>query len=155
MLVELVVHRDIRASRERIWETITDLERFPEILSGVERVERLDDGGAFDVGTRWQETRRMLGKEATEQMAVSSLEPGSTYTTTAEQGATTYTTTVRIDAADEDRCRLTMAFAAESSGPVGRLLAATVGRAFQRATRRMLQRDLDDIAEVVESRPRA
>lgn len=151
--MELRVSRPVAAPPESVWGVITDLAATPEVLSGVEKVERLDEGDGFDVGTRWRETRRMFGKEATEEMEVSSVEPGSAYTTTAEQGTTTYTSTLRVDPADGDRCRLTMTFAAESSSPVGRLLAATVGRAFQSATRRMLQRDLDDIAEVVESRP--
>lgn len=153
--MEVIVHRDIGASRKRIWDTITDIEHFPDILSGVERVERLDDGNRFDVGTRWEETRAMFGKEATEQMEVSSLEPGTAYSTTAEHGATTYTSTLRLDVLDAEQCRLTMTFGAEATGAVGRLLAATVGRAFQSATRKMLQRDLDDIAVVAESPPLA
>lgn len=151
--MELLVDREIAASRQRTWGVITDLEKFAEVLSGVEHVERLDGGVGFGAGTRWSETRTVFGKEATEEMEVTSVEPGHGYTTVSENGGTTYTSTMRIEPLADDRCRLSMSFSATSAGPVGRLLAATIGRAFLGATRRMLQRDLEDIAAEAETAP--
>lgn len=70
----VVVERVIRASPERVWEALTDLQGTERVLSGVERIEVLTEGG-FAVGTRWRETRRMLGREATEEMYVTASEP--------------------------------------------------------------------------------
>jgi carbon monoxide dehydrogenase subunit G len=151
--VDIVAQREIAASRDRVWGVITDLDRFAVVLSAVERVERLDDGTGFGVGARWRETRTMFGKQATEDLEVVSIEPEESYTTVAESSDTTYTSVLRIEPADEDRCRLSMSFGATPSGPVGRLLGATLGRAFRGATRKMLQRDLDDIAAEAESTP--
>lgn len=60
--MELHVVREIAAPQGRVWDTITDLATAPVTLSGVTRVERLDAGDAFGVGTRWRETRRMFGR---------------------------------------------------------------------------------------------
>jgi carbon monoxide dehydrogenase subunit G len=144
--MELTVDRAIDARAERVWSLITDLDRAPEMLSGVQQVERLDGGGEFDVGTRWRETRTMFGREGTEELEVTALDAGRSYTTTAASQGAVYTSVLAVEPLGADRSHLSMTFAAEPAGTVSRLLAATIGRAFQGATRRMLQRDLDDIA---------
>jgi carbon monoxide dehydrogenase subunit G len=151
--LELVVQREVAASRDRVWEVIPDLDRFAVVLSAVEQVERLDDGTGFGVGARWRETRTMFGREATEEMEVVSVQPDASYTTVAESHGTTYTSVLRVEPTDEHRCRLSMSFAAAPSGSLGKLLGATLGRAFRGATRTMLQRDLDDIAAEAETTP--
>jgi carbon monoxide dehydrogenase subunit G len=145
-LVDLLVTREIAAPQTQVWAIVTDLEATPTTLSGVDRVERLDDSDGFGVGTRWRETRTMFGKQATEEMAVTAIEPPRTYTVVAEHGTTTYTSVISVEAVSDARSSLTMRFHASTSSVVGRLLAATVGRAFAGATRKALQRDLDDIA---------
>jgi carbon monoxide dehydrogenase subunit G len=144
--MEMHVDREIAASPARVWAIITDLDRYPTILSGVERVERLDERAGFEVGTRWRETRVMFGREATEEMEVAAIDAGRSYTVTADGGGTNYRSVLRVEPMGERHCRLSMSFAAAPSGTAGRLAAATIGRLFQRATRKMLQRDLDDIA---------
>ena len=144
--MEITVSRDIATAPAAVWAVITDLENSPEVLSGVQQVERLDDGTAFGVGTCWRETRTLFGRQATQQMEVTAIEPGSSYTVASVSGSTTYTSVLRVDALDDARSRLTMTFGAQPSGTVAKVLSATVGRLFQGATRKMLERDLADIA---------
>ncbi len=144
--MELTVSREIGADPARVWSVITDLERWDRTLSGVERVERLDDGDGFEVGTRWRESRVMFGREATEEMEVFAIEPGRGYSVVAAGGHTTYTSTLRIEELATGRSRLEMTFGAEPAGRVAKLLGATVGRLALGSVRRSLQRDLDDIA---------
>jgi uncharacterized membrane protein len=148
--METEVSRVVAASAREVWGVVTDIEGSPAVLTAVERVERLDDHPGFGVGTRWQETRTMYGRQATEEMEVTAVEAPSTYTVVAVNGATTYTSTIAVRSLATDRCELRMTFSGRSTGLVGRLLAATVGRLFAGATRRSLQRDLDDIAGHVE-----
>jgi carbon monoxide dehydrogenase subunit G len=152
--MELTVRREIDAPTTRVWDLITDIEHAADTLDGVTKVERLDDGVGFGVGTRWIETRVMFGKEATEEMVVSAVEAGRSYTTVAEHGATTYTSTLSVEPLAAERSRLSMSFAARTNSMPGKLMAATVGRLFQGATRKMMARDLEDIATAATSRRR-
>jgi carbon monoxide dehydrogenase subunit G len=148
--MELQVSREIAASSEQVWALITDLDGSPRLLSAVTGVERLD-GPAFGVGTGWRETRVMLGREATEEMEVTAVDEGRRYEVLADAGSTDYRSVMAVRPLGEDRCRLSMSFAAASSSVLGRLAAATVGRLFQKATRKMLEQDLADIATTAEA----
>lgn len=149
--MKLYVAREIAAPIQLVWDTVTDLSRAPQTLSGVERIERLDDGDRFAVGTRWRETRTMSGRETTEEMLVTAIDPPLRYTVVTVNDTTTYTSTVTIEPLDDGLCRLGMSFEATASGLIGRTLAATIGRLLARPTRNALRQDLDDIATAVQS----
>ena len=100
---ELKVSREVIAPAEQVWSVITDLDRAAERLSGVNALERVS-GPAFDVGTRWRETRKMFGKEATEEMEVASVTPGSAYTVLAESHGSKYESGLRVEASGGARC---------------------------------------------------
>ncbi|MER7519061.1 SRPBCC family protein [Streptomyces sp. NPDC126499] len=152
----VVVERRIAASPGRVWESITDLENMPRVLSGVEKVEVLTEGG-FAVGTRWRETRRMMGRTATEEMTVTVCEPPERYVTVADSHGMHYVSEIALAprgpaiSATESVLRMTFtARPAHDRAPrlVMRLLARLGGRAVARA----LTKDLDEIARAVESR---
>lgn len=149
--MEITVSRNIAARPERVWAVITDLEHTAKTLSGVQHIERIDDSADFAIGTRWRETRTMFGREATEEMEVTAIEPGRSYTVIAGNDTTTYTSVLRVEPTADDTSQLSMTFGARTSGVIANALAATVGRLFQGATRKMLQRDLDDIAKAAET----
>ncbi len=151
--MELRVDRDIEAPSSVVWHVITDLDRTAEVLSGVVWIERVDEGHGFEVGTRWRETRTMFGREATEEMEVIAVAPGSSYTVVSESGKTRYTSVLTVEPVSDTRTRLSMSFGAHPSGPVATVLGATIGRLFRGATRRVLEQDLADIARVAEGDP--
>ena len=144
------IERSVTAPADRVWAILTDLDRSPETLSGVDAVERLDGGTGFEVGTRWRETRTMFGKQATEEMTVTALDPGRSYAVEAGGRGVRYQSELGVEPAGDERSRLWMTFGAEPQGLVGRIMAATIGRLFEGATRRMIERDLDDIAAAAE-----
>ncbi len=146
---EIAVSRFVAAPPERVWEVVTDLENAVGVLSGVTAVERLDGGEGFAVGTRWRETRTMFGREATEVMEVTAIDPGRAYTVAADGRGARYRSTVSVTPAGEGST-LAMTFGAEPRGVVGKILAATIGRLFAGPTRKALRQDLDDIAKAVE-----
>lgn len=146
---ELSVTAEVGAPPARVWDVITDLDRSAAVITAITAIERLDDGEAFGVGTRWRETRTMFGREATEVMEVTRVESGTSYTVEADGRGAHYTSTLRVEAVDEGS-RLSMTFAAEPSGTASRLMAATVGRLFEGSTRKALQQDLADIAAAAE-----
>lgn len=149
--MELVVSRNIDAEPAVVWRIVTDIEGSADVLTNVLRVERLDDAETFGVGMRWRETRTMFGKEATEEMQVTEVDPGVSYTVVSDSGKTRYTSVVRVTPLDDDRSELSMSFGAETSGIVTTILGATIGRLFQGATRRTLEQDLADLGTAAET----
>ena len=149
---ELRMEREVAAPAEAVWAVMTDLDSSPDTLSGVDAIERLDGGGELRVGTRWRETRTLMGRQATEEMEVTALEPGRSYTVEADSSGAHYRSVLAVEPLGTDRSRLSMTFGGEPSGMAGKLAAATVGRLFQGATRKALERDLADIAQAAERR---
>jgi len=144
----LTVSRHIDASPDRVWGVLTDLEHAPEIIRAVESVE-LHTGAGFDVGTRWTETRTMMGRTASETMEVTAVDPGRSYVVEADSGGTHFRSEFRL-APDGDGTTVTMSFDGQPSGLGGKVMVATLGRLFARPTRKALAADLDDIARASE-----
>lgn len=146
----VVVERRIAASPGRVWESITDLRDMPRVLSGVQKVEVLTEGG-FGVGTRWRETRKMLGKEATEEMTVTECVPPDRYVTVAESHGMHYVSELTLKA-DGGATTLRMAFSARpAAGRTPGFVARLLARFGAKAVAKALAKDLSEIANAVES----
>ena len=147
---ELSVSREVAVPPAKLWELITDLERAPEVISAVSSIERLDDAEGFGVGTRWQETRTILGRDSTEILEVVEVDPGRSYTVAAESLGEGFRSVITVEPAPMGSV-ITMSFSSEPAGTVSKVLAGTVGKLFEGGTRKALVRDLEDIAEIAES----
>ncbi|MEG3630596.1 SRPBCC family protein [Streptomyces poriticola] len=144
----VAVERRIAASRDAVWQALTDVRGMERVLGGVSRVEVLTEGD-FRVGTRWRETRRMFGKEATEEMWVTACEPPERYVVEAESHGTRYVSewVLRAEGASTT---VRMTFSGQSVGGSPGLLARILGGVGARAVRKAVTKDLDDIAAAVE-----
>jgi carbon monoxide dehydrogenase subunit G len=67
--VNLDLELSIHAPPEKVFAAITDLHAGGRWLPGCTKLEVLTSG-PYDKGTRWRETRRMFGREATEEFEV-------------------------------------------------------------------------------------
>ncbi len=148
---ELTVSQEVAADPEAVWAIITDLDGFERTISAIEEIERLDGGDGFGVGTRWRETRKMFGRTATEEMEVTSIDDGRSYVTEADSHGAHYRTVMSVEPSGSDGSRLSTTFGAEPQGLVTKVVAATVGRLFERATRKALEQDLAEIAAAARS----
>ena len=147
---ELVATHDSTATPESVWTVLTDLDSAATNISAIQKVERLDDSGGFRVGTSWRETRTMFRKTATEDMTVTEIDPGRSYTTAAESHGAKYRSTHRVEPI-EGGSRITMVFGAEPTGLLAKAFAVTVGRLFDNATRKAIVKDLADISVAAEA----
>lgn len=148
MAMSVRVEREVPARPAAVWTVVTDLDHVVERLPGITRIERTH-GSGYDVGTRWRETRRVLGQEASEYMEVLAVEPERSTTVASRANGADYRSIIALEPIDEGRStRVTMTFAAESTSAgrlarLGAALTAPLGRAI---SRRAMRQDLDGIA---------
>ncbi|MGO1510617.1 MAG: SRPBCC family protein [Actinomycetales bacterium] len=151
----LTLTRDIAAPAEDVWHVLTHVEDSATILSGVSAIEMLTDG-PYAVGTRWRETRTVMGGSETEEMWVAEVdEPRSTVIRAEARGAV-YGTTFTLEPASGGT-RLSMEFGGETTGGgvLKRVLMALPNRLGLAMSKKMMTQDLADIAAAAEglSRP--
>ena len=141
----------IHASPEKVWSVITDIPGSAATLSGVESVQLLTDG-PYGEGTRWKETRSMMGRSETVEMWVDKAEPARATTVKAVQGGADYTTRFSL-APREGGTDLTLTFGAEVIKPTtaSRIMMALFGKLGMAITRKALAKDLSEIAVKAES----
>jgi len=143
--------RVIHAPIDRVWDIITDLDYAHEVMDAIVKIERVE-GEGYEVGVRWRETRRMWGREETEEMWVAVVEEPRTTEVRAESRGTQYVTVFTLEEV-EDGTRIVIDFSADTPDPglAQRIGWAVFGRAGMKATRKALEKDLDDIARAVET----
>ncbi len=150
---EIVLSRLVRATPERVWEVLTDLDQAAQTLSGVTSVQRMTDG-PYAVGTRWRETRTVLGRSSTEELWVTASDPWRRSEVRAASGGAEYCTEfVLTPRAEGAETGLTVRFGAELTDPSRwqRAVMSLLSGVAERATRKALEQDLADIAAAAES----
>jgi carbon monoxide dehydrogenase subunit G len=141
----------IHASPEKVWSVISDIPGSAATLSGVDSVQLLSEG-PYGEGTRWKETRTMMGRAETVEMWVARADPPRSTTVKALQGGADYTS--RFSLAERDGgTDLTLTFGAEVVKPTtfSRIMMALFGKIGMGITRKALARDLAEIAAKAQS----
>lgn len=141
----------VNASREKVWAVISDIPGSARTLSAIRSIQMLSEG-PYDEGTRWKETRAMMGREETVEMQVSQSDPPRATTVKARQGGADYTSRFTLEERDGGT-ELTMFFGAEVLKPtfLSKIMMAAFGRIGMGVTRKALAKDLADIAAKAES----
>lgn len=141
------LERLVQARVERVWEVLTDVAHADQTLSGVEHVELITEG-PYRVGTRWRETRRMFGKEATEQMQVTVAEAPTRTVIEADSSGVHYVTEFTLTPSSADATRLAMSFTAVQgqANLLHKALWRLFGRLGAKASQKVMAKDLQDIA---------
>ena len=146
-----ILTQHIKASPEKVWQVITDIPGSAATLSNIVSVQLLTDG-PYGEGTRWKETRTMMGRSETVEMWVAQADPPRSTTVKAMQGGADYTSRYSLTQRDGGT-DLTLAFGAEVVKPTrtSRLMMALFGKIGMRITRKALAKDLAEIAAKAES----
>jgi len=74
MSIEFQVTEVLPGTPDRVFQALTDLDAAAQWMPGYVSIERTGDVRQ-GVGTRWRETRRMFGREATEEFEVTLYHP--------------------------------------------------------------------------------
>lgn len=148
-MISVTVQRPVAAPVERVWSVVTDTSRWADVMSAIERVEVLE-GPEFRVGTRWRETRTMMGREATEEMRVTAVDAPRGYTVEADSRGAHYVSTFTLTPTGPASTDVAITFAGHPSGAAMRLLASLTAPLARRQAAKALAADLDDLAAAVE-----
>lgn len=152
---EVHLSRRIVAPPAAVWEVLTDLDRATERLSQVTELHQMTDG-PYAVGTRWRETRRMMGSSETQEMVVVENDPLRRTVTEAVDGSTRYRTTIVLEPLDEAVATLvsvSFSAAVTDASRLQRLALRVVGPLGLKLTEKSLRTELDDIARAAEALP--
>lgn len=74
MSIRFEVEREVRVSKERLYDALLDLEAAEHWMQGLVGIERQDTGPMRE-GSTWIETRKMYGSKASEHFEVVELVP--------------------------------------------------------------------------------
>ncbi|SNC65621.1 Carbon monoxide dehydrogenase subunit G [Kytococcus aerolatus] len=80
----------VHAPVHEVFERLRDLAGAPEHVPGITGIEVLRGPARMEVGTRWRETRRLWGQDASEEMEVVSLREDDHYEVVAHHGGMVY-----------------------------------------------------------------
>ena len=146
-MTTVTVDAQVAASVERVFAVFTDLEHGAERVSNIQKIEVLTTGG-FALGTRWLETREVLGQLDSAEMEVTAFERNRTYTITHRKAGAKIDTVFTFEPF-QDSTRVQIAFSPESHGlPPG--LLAPLAWASAGKVRDVLSRDLADLKASME-----
>lgn len=141
------VTQDIAAPVAVVFARFTDVQNGPANVSGIKDLQVLTPGG-FGLGTRWRETRLVLGRLDEAEMEVTSFQKDHGYTVTHHKGG------VRIDTVFSFEpiatgSRVSLEFSMSNQGlPPG--LLSPLEWAIAGKVRDVLSRDLADLKASVE-----
>jgi hypothetical protein len=141
MKISETVH--INASIGRVFDVFTDLGQAQANLSGINSLELLDGPEKMQVGTRWRETRTMMGMESTEEMWVSELTSNKSYAVDAESHGTKYHSEFTFEEVDGG-IDVTWMFGGEPQTVFAKIMSLSTAL-FSGSMKKMLGKDLGDL----------
>ncbi len=101
------VRRHIRAPRDLVFRTLSDIEQFSQAIPHIVRVEILSDQ-KVGLGTRFRETRLMNGREATTVLEVTEYVENDRIRLVADAGGTIWDSVFVVHSAGDDQTELTL-----------------------------------------------
>jgi hypothetical protein len=146
-MATITVSNRIAAPVPRVFSYFTDIESGVPHVTGIKRIEMLT-AHHFGLGSRWLETREVLGVTDTAEMEVTSFEKNKTYTITHHKGGLRIDTVFWFEQAG-DGTKVTVEFELDSSGlPPGFL--APLNWAIAGKVRDVIGHDLDELKSSLE-----
>jgi carbon monoxide dehydrogenase subunit G len=139
----------INSTKEKVWKIITDIENSNNFITGIEKVEILEQKGKEFNGLKWKETRTMFGQTATEIMWITDSKENEYYSTRAESHGAIYITEFLLTE-KEGATELSMSFSSRAVTFKAKLLSIMFF-IFAGATKKAFMADLIDIKAAVES----
>ena len=143
----LSTSKHIEATPEEVFALATDFGRAVKVIRAIEKVEMLT-GGPVGVGTRFLETRTVLGHSTTQEMEVTAFEPPRLYALACESHGARYLTEVRL-APNRTGTVVELRFEVQPLSFMAKAMAEML-RPMLDSAAGVLENDLEDLREALE-----
>lgn len=147
-MATIQISTTVNAAPEHVFEVFSDIEKAPERVEGIVKLELLGEG-PVGKGTRWRETRVMFKKEATEEMWFAAFDPPRSYVVQADSCGADYYTTFTFQPEGEGT-KVDMEVLAKPR-TLGAKLMWPLGALFAGTMKKAMQKDIDDLKRVAEA----
>ena len=138
----------IHTSQDNIWKIVTDIENAEKNISAISKINILEKPESGLVGLKWEETRIMFGKEATETMWITEAKDNEWYETMAHNCGCIYKSRVQLESLSEG-VKLTMTFQSTPQTFMAKLMSP-LGILFSGMIRKAFEQDLRELKEKLE-----
>jgi hypothetical protein len=140
----------IKADKTAIWSVITNIRGTAEIISGVKKIEILNEPANGLVGVKWRETRMYFGKPAAIDKWVTDAVENKFYKTRAEMDGFIFSNTMTLSD-DGDNIILTSSHETKSQGIIAKIKSLPM-IFFRGMLKKAILQDLNDIKTAVENK---
>jgi len=137
----------IGAPPETVFQTLTDFDRMDEWMPGFVRMETHTEG-TMGVGSRFSETRKMMGKEHTQPFEITGFDPPRSMDLAAPSPSIDFAFRHVVEPRGEGGSLVTLISEAAPRSLGARLMLGTVG---MRMIRKGCRRDLEAMKAYLES----
>lgn len=145
----LTLSKRIAAPVETVFAVATDLEHAAERIRGIEKIELITPV-PVGIGTRWLETRKMMGHQSTETLEIKTFDPPRSYTIGCDSCGAHIETTFRFSAVG-NATDVTLEVSLEARSLFAKLMSPIGNMMFGATMRKCMEDDLDDIKHVAEA----
>ena len=146
--MKLTATQHVAAPVDRTFAVASDFAGAADNIDGITQVEMLTDGPVA-VGTRFRETRRMHGREATEEMEVTEFEPNERYALGCESHGCLYRTVFHFTPKDGGT-EIDMVFEATPQTFFAKIMSILTRPAIKMIGK-VVEQDLEDIKSAAEA----
>jgi len=149
-MASFTVCETYRAPVDRVFGVFTDLAHIAEHVSGILKVEIAKEG-AIGVGTKFRETRKMFGKECTEEMEITEFEPGRSYVVVCDSCGCMMRSTF-LFTQDRDISRVEMTMNCKPRTFMAKVMTTVMGPMMRKSMLKCMRSDFEDMRHVIEQR---
>ena len=144
------VHQSIiiPAKKEQVWRVISDIRHAQQHISAIKRLVIIEQPKEGLKGLKWQETRTIFGKDATEIMWIIESQTNLYYKTKAQKHGCDYYSEMKIVEGTE-QCELVMGFTGVPQSLLAKIMGKLMSRLMTEQLNKTMQADLEDIKSAV------
>ena len=150
MASKISINQEFKGSIEKTWSTLIDLDRYPSRVKSYEAIEWLTSEKS-GVGAKWQQTRKVYGKNHTQTIDVVEWREPTSFAMTATEAGAIYLTRYSLgESKDGETTDVSASFEVQPNNLFSKIFVKLIGKKILGSTRETLQNDLSDLANAEE-----